>query len=155
MNKTKMNKTNMKVKRVLENAIIPTYGTDFSAGADLYALVDNENNMMEIPSGETRFVHTGIAVEIPEGYVGLIYARSGLSCKCGLGLANSVGVIDSDYRNEIIVALHNYSKESRYITTSDRIAQFIIQPIQQIDFKVVDDLSDTVRGGGGFGSTGK
>lgn len=149
-----MNKTKMKVKRVLENAIIPTYGTDFSAGADLYALIDNENNMMEIPSGETRFVHTGIAVEIPEGYVGLIYARSGLSCKCGLGLANSVGVIDSDYRNEIIVALHNYSKESRYITTSDRIAQFIIQPIQQIDFKVVDDLSDTVRGGGGFGSTG-
>ena len=143
------------IKKTDENAKIPTYGSEFAAGADLYAAIHNEENKVEILPGETAFVDTGIAMEIPEGYVGLIYARSGLACKQGLDPANKVGVIDSDYRGNIMVALYNQSNEVRTVSEGDRIAQIIIQPVEQFGFKVKENLSDTVRGNGGFGSSGK
>lgn len=143
------------IKKTDENAKIPTYGSEFAAGADLYAVIHNEENKVEIIPGETAFVDTGIAMEIPEGYVGLIYARSGLACKQGLAPANKVGVIDSDYRGNIMVALYNQSNEVRTVSEGDRIAQIIIQPVEQFGFKVKENLSDTVRGNGGFGSSGK
>ena len=143
------------IKKTDENAKIPTYGSEFAAGADLYAVIHNEENKVEILPGETAFVDTGIAMEIPEGYVGLIYARSGLACKQGLAPANKVGVIDSDYRGNIMVALYNQSNEVRTVSEGDRIAQIIIQPVEQFGFKVKENLSDTVRGNGGFGSSGK
>lgn len=143
------------IKKTDENAKIPTYGSEFAAGADLYAVIHNEENKVEIIPGETAFVDTGIAMEIPEGCVGLIYARSGLACKQGLAPANKVGVIDSDYRGNIMVALYNQSNEVRTVSEGDRIAQIIIQPVEQFGFKVKENLSDTVRGNGGFGSSGK
>ena len=143
------------IKKTDEKAKIPTYGSEFAAGADLYAVIHNEENKVEILPGETAFVDTGIVMEIPNGYVGLIYARSGLSCKQGLAPANKVGVIDSDYRGNIMVALYNQSNETRIVSEGDRIAQIIIQPVEQFGFKVKGDLSDTVRGNGGFGSSGK
>lgn len=143
------------IKKTDENAKIPTYGSEFAAGADLYAVIHNEENKVEIIPGETAFVDTGIAMEIPEGYVGLIYARSGLACKQGLAPANKVGVIDSDYRGNIMVALYNQSNETRIVSEGDRIAQIIIQPVEQFGFKVTENLSNTVRGNGGFGSSGK
>lgn len=143
------------IKKTDENAKIPTYGSEFAAGADLYAVVHNEENKVEILSGETAFIDTGIVMEIPNGYVGLVYARSGLSCKQGLAPANKVGVIDSDYRGNIMVALYNQSNEPRTVSEGDRIAQIIIQPIEQFGFKVKSNLSDTIRGNGGFGSSGK
>lgn len=102
------------IKKTDENAKIPTYGSEFAAGADLYAVIHNEENRVEILSGETAFIDTGIVMEIPNGYVGLVYARSGLSCKQGLAPANKVGVIDSDYRGNIMVALYNQSNETKY-----------------------------------------
>lgn len=143
------------IKKTDENAKIPTYGSEFAAGADLYAVIHNEENKVEIIPGETAFVDTGIAMEIPEGYVGLVYARSGLSCKQGLAPANKVGVIDSDYRGNIMVALYNQSNETRIVSEGDRIAQIIIQPVEQFGFKVTENLSNTARGNGGFGSSGK
>ena len=143
------------IKKTNENAKIPTYGSEFAAGADLYAVIHNEENKVEILPGETAFIDTGIAMEIPNGYVGLVYARSGLSCKQGLAPANKVGVIDSDYRGNIIVALYNQSNEIRSVSEGDRIAQIIIQPVEQFEFKVKGKLSDTTRGNGGFGSSGK
>lgn len=143
------------IKKTDENAKIPTYGSEFAAGADLYAVIHNEENKVEILPGETAFVDTGIAMEIPNGYVGLVYARSGLSCKQGLAPANKVGVIDSDYRGNIMVALYNQSNEVRTVSEGDRIAQIIIQPVEQFGFKVTENLSNTVRGNGGFGSSGK
>ena len=143
------------IKKTDEKAKIPTYGSEFAAGADLYAVIHNEENKVEILPGETAFVDTGIVMEIPNGYVGLIYARSGLSCKQGLAPANKVGVIDSDYRGNIMVALYNQSNETRIVSEGDRIAQIIIQPVEQFGFKVKGNLSDTVRGNGGFGSSGK
>lgn len=143
------------IKKTDENAKIPTYGSEFAAGADLYAVIHNEENKVEILPGEIAFVDTGIAMEIPEGYVGLIYARSGLACKQGLAPANKVGVIDSDYRGNIMVALYNQSNEVRTVSEGDRIAQIIIQPVEQFGFNVKENLSDTVRGNGGFGSSGK
>lgn len=140
------------IKKLKENAIIPTYGTEYAAGADLYACIDET---LTINPGETKFIGTGIALEIPEGYAGLIYARSGLSCKKGLAPANKVGVVDADYRGEITVALHNHSLESKTIEPSERIAQMVIAPFLTATFNEVDELSDTVRGVGGFGSTGK
>lgn len=137
------------------NAKIPTYGSEFAAGADLYAVIHNEENRVEILPGETAFIDTGIVMEIPNGYVGLVYARSGLSCKQGLAPANKVGVIDSDYRGNIMVALYNQSNEIRIVSEGDRIAQIIIQPVEQFGFKVTENLSNTVRGNGGFGSSGK
>lgn len=149
------NNLQIDIKKLNENAKLPTYGSRFAAGADLYALVHNDTNIVEILSGETAFVGTGIVIEIPKGYVGLIYARSGLACKQGLAPANKVGVIDSDYRGEIIVALYNQSNKTKVITSGDRIAQIIIQPVTQFDFKEVDKLNESERGEDRFGSTGK
>lgn len=145
-------KTKVRIKKLDDRAIIPSYGSDFSAGADLYALCD-ENITVEC--GKTVFVHTGISLEIPDGLVGLIYARSGLSCKSGLAPANKVGVIDSDYRGEIVVALHNHGNETRTVSCGDRIAQMVFAPYVFADFEEAQELCDTKRGGGGFGSTGK
>lgn len=143
------------IKKTNENAKIPTYGSVYAAGADLYAVIHNEENKVEILPGETAFIDTGIVMEIPNGYVGLVYARSGLSCKQGLAPANKVGVIDSDYRGNIMVALYNQSNETRIVSEGDRIAQIVIQPVEQFGFKVKENLSDTIRGNGGFGSSGK
>ena len=143
------------IKKTDENAKIPTYGSEFAAGADLYAVIHNEENRVEILSGETAFIDTGIVMEIPNGYVGLVYARSGLSCKQGFAPANKVVVIDSDYRGNIMVALYNQSNETRIVSEGDRIAQIVIQPVEQFGFKVKENLSDTIRGNGGFGSSGK
>ena len=140
----------VKVKKLQENAKLPAYGSEFAAGADLYAA-----EAAEIPAGETRFIHTGIAVELPFGTVGLVYARSGLASKQDLAPANKVGVIDCDYRGEIIVALHNHGKETRTIAQGDRIAQFVIAPYYTAEFSEADKLSETARGEGGFGSTGR
>lgn len=140
------------VKKLHEKATLPTYGSEFSAGADLYAVADEE---IVIAPGATAFVHTGLAMEIPEGYAGLIYARSGLACKRGLAPANKVGVIDADYRGEILVALHNHSNEAQTVSDGERIAQLIVTPFLKAEFEETAQLSDTVRGEGGFGSTGK
>lgn len=145
-------KFNVNIKKLNEKAIIPTYGTSFSAGADLYACLEESIN---IEPGETFFVKTGIAMEIPEGYAGLVYARSGLACKKGLAPANKVGVIDSDYRGEIIVALHNHSNKPVTVENGERIAQLVITPYITAIFNEVDVLEDTERGQGGFGSTGR
>lgn len=139
------------VKKLKANATIPTYGSANAAGADLYACIDEA---LTIASGETFLVPTGLSMELPEGYAGLIYARSGLASKKGLAPANKVGVIDSDYRGEIMVALHNHSKEAATIEPNERIAQLVITPYIAAAFNAVDELSDTVRGTGGFGSTG-
>lgn len=143
---------NINIKKLKENATIPTYGSDYAAGADLYACLDDA---LTINPGQTVFVGTGIALEIPEGYAGLIYARSGLSCKRGLAPANKVGVVDADYRGEVTVALHNHSDKPQTIEAHERIAQMVIAPFLAASFTEVDELSDTVRGVGGFGSTGK
>ena len=142
----------MKIKKLNERAVTPTYGSEFSAGADLYAC---EGADIVIASGETKLIHTGIAMEIPCGYVGLVYARSGLATKRGLAPANKVGVVDPDYRGEFMVALHNHTDEAKTVEGGERVAQLVIVPFIQADFNVCDELSDTVRGAGGFGSTGK
>lgn len=140
------------VKKLSENATLPTYGSEFAAGADLYALTEEE---IIIKAGETKLVHTGIALEIPEGYAGFIYARSGLASKRGLAPANKVGVIDADYRGEVMVALHNHSQIDQSIMPKERIAQLVIAPFLKAEFYETEELSDTVRGEGGFGSTGR
>ena len=140
------------VKKLNEKATIPTLGSKWAAGSDLYACLDAP---VTIKPGETAFIGTGLAVEIPEGYAGLIYARSGLSCKQGLAPANKVGVVDADYRGELTVALYNQSKEDRTVNNSDRIAQLVVTPFLSVDFNEVEELSETVRGVGGFGSSGK
>ena len=137
------------IQKLDDRAVVPTYGSEFSAGADLYAIEDTV-----IAPGETVLVHTGLAMEIPEGYGGFIYARSGLASKKGLAPANKVGVIDADYRGEIMVALYNHSKESRTVSAGERIAQLVIAPFLKAEFDVAESLSDTLRGSGGFGSTG-
>ena len=144
-------KQNVNIKKLNQNAIIPSYGTEYSAGADLYACL---NELVTINPGETAFIKTGLSIEIPAGYAGLVYARSGLSCKQGLAPANKVGVIDADYRGEIMVALHNHSGEAKTVGYGDRIAQLVITPFLTANFIEADELSATVRGGGGFGSTG-
>ena len=140
------------IKKLNENAVIPTYGSEFSAGADLYAVLDAPASLNP---GETILIHTGIAMEIPVGYAGLIYARSGLASKKGLAPANKVGVVDADYRGEIMVALHNHNTVPVSIEPGERIAQLVITPFLKGVFNPVDELSETVRGEGGFGSTGK
>lgn len=137
--------------KLLPTAIAPSYGTEFSAGADLYAAMQDE---VMIAPGQTVFVHTGIAMEIPDGLVGLIYARSGMACKKGVAPANKVGVIDSDYRGEIMVALYNHSDETVAILPGDRIAQLVLTPYITAAFEETDVLNASVRGSGGFGSTG-
>lgn len=142
----------MKIKLLDPNAKIPTQGSAYAAGYDLYA-----SKECVIESGQCVLVHTGLAMEIPLGYWGGIYARSGLATKQGLRPANAVGVIDSDYRGEVMVALYNDSSFDREIKVGDRIAQFILAPVcyPTDGFQVVEELSDTSRGSGGFGSTGK
>ncbi len=139
------------IKKLNPNAIVPTYGSLYSAGADLYACI--EENLVIAPH-ETVLIKTGLSIEIPEGYAGLIYARSGLASKKGLAPANKVGVVDSDYRGEVMVALHNHSEKSAEIECGERVAQLVIAPFLKAEFNVVESLSDTVRGDGGFGSTG-
>ena len=142
----------MNIKKLNENAIIPTYGSAAAAGADLYACVDVD---ITIDAGATVLVHTGVAMAIPAGYVGLVFARSGLASKRGLAPANKVGVIDSDYRGEIMVALHNHSGSAQTVSHGERIAQIVFMPYAAASFDVVDELDATERGTGGFGSTGK
>lgn len=137
------------VKKLSEYAKLPAYGSEYAAGADLYAA-----EPVCIAPGETAFVHTGIAVELPAGTVGLVYARSGLACKQDLAPANKVGVIDCDYRGEVMVALHNHGRETRSVERGDRIAQLVIAPYYTAQFAEAEELSETVRGTGGFGSTG-
>lgn len=144
-------KENVNIKKLKPNAIIPTYGTEYAAGADLYACLDEA---VTINPGETEFIKTGLAIEIPASYAGLVFARSGLSCRQGLAPANKVGVIDADYRGEIMVALHNHSKELRTVNSGDRIAQLVITPFLTANFIETNELNATVRGAGGFGSTG-
>ena len=135
-----------------ENAKLPTYGSVEAAGADLYACLTED---VTIAPGETAFVPTGIAMEVPKNCAGLIYARSGLACKKGLAPANKVGVVDSDYRGEIMVALHNHGKVAQTIGNGERIAQMIITPVLTPAYEIAESLDDTERGQGGFGSTGK
>lgn len=142
----------VKIKKIDERAVVPSYGSDFAAGADLYAVA---NEPIEILPHETAMIHTGLCIEVPEGYAGLVYARSGIASKRGLAPANKVGVIDADYRGEIMVALHNHSNTAQTIESDERIAQLVITPFLRADFCVADELSETVRGEGGFGSTGR
>ena len=144
----------MKVKKLYEDAIIPTKGSKYSAGYDLYAHID-EPGVIEIRPGMTEMVGTGIAMEIPFGSFGGVYARSGLASKHGLRPANCVGVVDSDYRGEIMVALHNDSGAVETVSNGDRIAQLVIQPYYHLVLEEADELTDTDRSGGGFGSTGR
>lgn len=138
--------------KLKENAVKPTYGTEFSAGADLYAC---EGGPVTIKAGGTVMFHTGIAMEIPEGYAGLIYARSGIASKRGIAPANKVGVIDCDYRGEIMIPLHNHTEIDQTIEDAERIAQIIITPYLKVNFCESEALTETVRGQSGFGSTGK
>ena len=145
-----MTTNTIKFKKLSENAVIPSYGTEYSAGADLYSSMED----VTINPNETVFIHTDISIEIPVGLVGLIYARSGMACKKGVAPAKKVGVIDSDYRGEIMVALYNHSNQAVTIAKGDRVAQLVIAPYIKADFQEVEELEDTVRGEGGFGSTG-
>ena len=142
----------VKVKILREGAVLPTYGSEGAAGADLYACL---NTPVNIAPGETVFIPTGLAMAIPEGLAGLVYARSGMASKRGLAPANKVGVVDSDYRGEFLVALHNHGTEPQTIEHGERIAQLVITPVLRGQFQEADSLSDTARGSGGFGSTGR
>ena len=144
-------KFNINIKKLDADAVVPTYGSEYAAGADLYACTDGA---VTINPGETVLIHTGIAMELPLGTVGLIYARSGLASKKDLAPANKVGVVDCDYRGEVMVALHNHGLVPRTIDNGERIAQMVIAPYYTAEFSEVAELSETVRGEGGFGSTG-
>lgn len=135
-----------------DKAVTPTYGTEFAAGADLYYCGDEQ---VIIPGGETCKIGTGIACEIPVGLVGLVFARSGLACKMDLAPANKVGVIDSDYRGEVIVMLHNHGPKNRIVEPGERVAQIVFVPYVKALFNEVSELNETARGDNGFGSTGK
>lgn len=139
------------VKKVRESAKLPTYGSQYAAGADLYACTEGE---IEIAPHSTAMIPTGIALELPVGYAGFIYARSGLASKRGLAPANKVGVVDCDYRGEVIVALHNHGENAQKIAAGERVAQLVVAPYITADFEEADELSSTERGAGGFGSTG-
>ncbi len=143
---------NVRVKKLHPKAVLPTYGSLEAAGADLYACLEEA---VTIQPGESYFVPTGIALEVPKGCAGLVYARSSMGAKRGLAPANKVGVIDSDYRGEIKVVLHNHSKQPQTVEPGERVAQFIITPVLTPVYEEVEELSDTSRGTGGFGSTGK
>lgn len=142
----------LKIKKLDETATIPTYGTEYSAGADLYAALESDT---EIKPGETIMIGTKLAFEIPVGYVGLIFARSSLGSKKGLAPANKVGVIDADYRGEVKVPLFNHSNSPQTITKNERIAQIIFMPYLKANFIETENLEETIRGTGGFGSTNK
>ena len=139
------------IKKLTKDAVIPMYGSPYAAGADLYACIDEE---IVIEPGQTVLIKTGLAIELEIGYMALIYARSGLASKRGLAPANKVGVVDCDYRGEIMVALHNHSTVAQTVAKGERIAQMVIAPYITAEFNEVDELSQTVRGAGGFGSTG-
>ena len=143
---------NMRIKKLRDNAVTPTYGSADAAGADLYACLEGA---VTIEPGKTVFIPTGLAMEVPKGYAGLIYARSSMGTKRGLAPANKVGVVDSDYRGEVMVALHNHGGEPQRVENGERIAQLLITPVLAPAFEVWEDLSDTDRGTGGFGSTGR
>jgi len=145
-------KQTVMIKKLRDGAVVPTYGSEFAAGADLYACLDGD---VSIQSGKTVLIPTGIAAEIPFGFAGLIFARSGLATKQGLAPANKVGVVDCDYRGEIMVSLHNHGLQTRIVKNGDRIAQFVIMPYITAEFEETDNISETVRGTGGFGSTGR
>ena len=141
----------MNIKKISDKAILPTYGSENAAGMDMYSI-----ETVTIDPGQTVMVHTGICMEIPDGYFGALYPRSGLATKRGLRLANCVGVIDSDYRGEVVVALHNDSTAPQVVRDGDRIAQLIISPYARpLVLSEVDELSNTSRGAGGFGHTGR
>jgi len=141
----------IRTKILKDGAKLPTYGTNEAAGADLYACLEKP---VEIAPGETAWIPTGIALEVPRGCAGLIYARSSLGTKRGLAPANKVGVVDSDYRGEITVVLLNHGDKTQVVENGERIAQFVITPVLTPEYTVVDELSDTSRGTKGFGSTG-
>ena len=141
----------VRIKKLNEKAVVPTYGSPFSAGADLYAC---EDAPVTIEPGKFVLIHTGLSFEIPEGFAGLIFARSGLATKRGLAPANKVGVIDSDYRGEISVCLHNKSDTAYTVCDGDRIAQMMFIPVLAANLIQSEELDDTARGAGGFGSTG-
>ncbi len=143
--------TNVNIKKLNPKATIPTYGSEYAAGCDLYACLEES---VTIEPHATVLIKTGLALEVPVGYAGLIYARSGLASKRNLAPANKVGVVDADYRGEVMVALHNHGTMAQTIEHGERIAQMVIAPFLTANFIEVDELSDTVRGEGGFGSTG-
>ena len=140
------------VKKLRPGAVLPSFGSREAAGADLYACLEES---VAIAPGKTVFIPTGLAMALPMGYVGLVYARSGLACKQDLAPANKVGVIDSDYRGEFMIALHNHGSETRIVANGDRIAQLVVTPVIQPVYLETDTLDETDRGTGGFGSTGK
>lgn len=142
----------IKIKKLCENAMVPTRGSANAAGYDLYACTERD---IIIKPHQNVKIGTGLAIAVPDGYFGAIFARSGLAAKQSLRPANCVGVADSDYRGEYIVALHNDSEETKIIKNGDRIAQLVIMPFLSAEFTVCDELDDTARGDGGFGSTGK
>jgi dUTP pyrophosphatase len=142
----------IRVKKLKQEAKLPTYGSSGAAGADLYACLEQD---VVIQPGQTAFIPTGLSMEIPQGCAGLIYARSGLACKRGLAPANKVGVIDSDYRGEFIVALHNHGQQPQTVCHGERVAQLLITPVLTPCYREVEELSETGRAAGGFGSTGK
>lgn len=142
----------IRVVRLRPEANLPTYGSKEAAGADLYACLEND---IVIQPGQSAFIPTGLAMEIPKGCAGLIYARSGLACKRGLAPANKVGVIDSDYRGEFIVVLHNHGDQPQMVCHGERIAQLVITPVLMPGYTEVSELTETDRSSGGFGSTGK
>lgn len=141
----------VKIKKLSDNATVPTYGSKFAAGADLYACIEND---IVIEPHCTAVIPTGIALELPQGFAGLIYARSGLATKKGLAPANKVGVVDCDYRGEVKVALLNHGTAAQTVCRGERIAQLVITPYITAEFVVSEELTETERGSGGFGSTG-
>lgn len=146
-------RADVRIKQLREGAREPSYGSEFAAGCDLYACI--EAGEITIEAGQTVMIPTGWAMELPVGFAGLIYARSGLATKSGLAPANKVGVVDCDYRGEVCVSLHNHSGEARVVKHGDRVAQMVITPYLTAQFHLSDELDDTARGEGGFGSTGK
>lgn len=148
-----MLKASVRIKKLRPDAQLPTYGSQDAAGADLCALTEEAG--LSIAPGETAMVHTGLSIELPQGYAGLVYARSGLAAKRGLAPANKVGVIDPDYRGEIMIALHNHGGAPAVVQNGERVAQLVITPYLTAEFTEADALSDTARGEGGFGSTGQ
>lgn len=146
---------NIKVKRICEEAKLPTRGSEKAAAYDVYACLPDENALVTIMPHQTMLIGTGLRMAPPEGFYVGVYARSGLSSKEGLRPANCVGVIDEDYRDEYLVAVHNDSEVTRFVRHGDRIAQILLQKRYDMDFEEVDELDTTGRGVGGFGSTGK
>ena len=141
----------VKIVKLQQNAHVPTYGSADAAGADLYACIDAQ---VTIQPGQTVLIPTGLSMEIEQGFAGFIYARSGLATKRGLAPANKVGVIDSDYRGQVMVSLHNHTNQPQSVDPGERVAQMVFAPVYQAAFCEVDTLEQTERGTGGFGSTG-